>query len=312
MGQILIRHSRLTTIRALLLAALVVVGMTSPAAADIITYTNFLEVDQYNTSTGTVSRLANGFPSLGGITQDQAGNFYVAVFNTGVVDKITPAGVVTPYTPALGHGGLDSVAFDGQGNLYVSTQDGTIVKVTPGGTLSNAVTGLSQPYGMAFGFSGSDVFLFAANNGNGTVTATNLTTSTTTTVASGLNGPADLKFDSSGNLFVSSVNAGRVYEISNEGVLSTFASGFSQPLGLAFDSQGDLLVAQNGNGNLSSVTPSGTVSLVKSGLGNQFLTDGYVAPTAIPEPSSIGLFALASVVVVLYRRRQCRRPCTLA
>ena len=71
---------------------------------------------------------------------------------------------------------------------------------------------------------------------------------TRTTFASGLNGPAALAFNSSGDLFEADFNSGYIYEFAPNGTQSTFASGLNNPNGLAFNSSGDLFDADYGEG----------------------------------------------------------------
>ena len=60
------------------------------------------------------------------------------------------------------------------------------------------------------------------------------------TFATGLDQPAGLAFDSSGNLFEADQGSGTIYKFTPGGVRSTFAIGLSVPMALAFDSSGDL------------------------------------------------------------------------
>ena len=58
------------------------------------------------------------------------------------------------------------------------------------------------------------------------------------TFASGLDGPAGLAFDSSGNLFAADLYSGNIYKFTTNGMQTTFASELS-PLGIAFDGNGN-------------------------------------------------------------------------
>ena len=70
-----------------------------------------------------------------------------------------------------------------------------------------------------------------------TITGTPGGTPVVTTFATGFNGPVNLAFDSSGNLYVSNSGGNTVSEVTPAGVVSTFASGFNSPYGLAFDTR---------------------------------------------------------------------------
>jgi DNA-binding beta-propeller fold protein YncE len=67
-------------------------------------------------------------------------------------------------------------------------------------------------------------------------------------VAGGLNGPAGLAVDGSGNLFVADIYSSTIHAFSASGDdLGVFASGLVNPNSVAFDSSGILYVANGGN-----------------------------------------------------------------
>jgi sugar lactone lactonase YvrE len=92
---------------------------------------------------------------------------------------------------------------------------------------------------------------------------------TRSTVASGLNYPQGLAFNSAGDLFEADednqIGGGNIYEFTPGGAKSTFASGLN-PEGLAFNSAGDLFEADAVSGNIYEFTPGGTKSTFASGL----------------------------------------------
>ncbi len=94
---------------------------------------------------------------------------------------------------------------------------------------------------------------------------------TASTFTSRLDAPADLAFDTAGNLFEADEGSGDVYEfVNNNGTLSTtpvlYASGLDKPYGLAFGLLG-LYVSEYGNGDIAEVAANGTVTTFATGLG---------------------------------------------
>jgi len=87
--------------------------------------------------------------------------------------------------------------------------------------------------------------------------------------ATGLS-PAALVFDKAGNLFVSDIGSGIIYEFTNGVAIAKgiFAAGLSQPGGLAFDSAGNLFEANHTSGSVFKFTTNGTPSLFASGFPN--------------------------------------------
>ena len=146
----------------------------------------------------------------------------------------------------------------------------------PGGTGAGAYT-----IQVVYNAGGS----FAASSASGTtltvtpaqvVTTTSasgtfsLIVKTSTFVSSGLNYPAGLAFDASGNLYVSNYTSYTISKVTPAGVVSTFvSSGIDGPVPLAFDASGDLYVGLEYGSTVSKVTPGGVVStFVSSGLDN--------------------------------------------
>jgi len=155
------------------------------------------------------------FYSPRGMTQDAAGNIYVADQGNNLIRKISSSGAVTTVAGTAGAGFNDgnvatarfntptAVGIDNAGNLYVSdAQNGAIRKITPGGMVSTVATGLSYP--------------------------------------------RELRVDGTGNIYVVEQNSGELSVIWPTGEVITVATGFSNPIGLALDGKGALYIGTIG------------------------------------------------------------------
>jgi sugar lactone lactonase YvrE len=230
---------------------------------------------------------------------------YVAVANNTIVTLDTSQSNPTPvsFAPLAAAGG---VAFDASGNLYVSTVNGTIDKITPGGMPTLFATTGSDTAWLAFDASGNlyaDRFVTpgvidkVSPGGVVTVFATTGNTS-------------GLAFDASGNLFASNGNAGTIDKITPAGTETTFVTGLGGVGSLAFDASGNLFAAVRGanfglNSSIVEITPGGVESVFASGLNGSgsiaFDSSGNLyAPVAGNQierftPGGVGtIFAVAS------------------
>lgn len=146
------------------------------------------------------------------------------------------------------------------------TGSGKILEFSPTGAESTFVSGLSEPFGLAFNATGA---LFVSASSSGQILKFTRAR-VESTFASGLSKPWGLAFDASGNLFVAASGAGEILKFTPGGVKTTFASGLNQPLGLAFDSIGNLFVGNStgvaGGGSILKFTPAGVKSTFATGL----------------------------------------------
>ena len=178
------------------------------------------------------------------------------------------------------HEFLQGVAVDAGGNLWItnftagtiveftSTQFGVQVSPTPAVTLSTIGGSLSGPAGLAFDLNGN---LWAANSSGNTVvefTASQLTASGSpapavvlSATSGSLDGPSNLAFDASGNLWVANTNANTVVKFTAGQLLASGSptpavtlsgtgGSLNSPSGLALDASGDLWVANAGAGTV--------------------------------------------------------------
>jgi sugar lactone lactonase YvrE len=142
-----------------------------------------------------------------------------------------------------------------------------------------AATGLDEPTGIAFDANG-DLFISngVANtisvvpNTSGTIFGQAVTADIVATLSVGpvINGPAGLAFDASGDLFVANLDTDTISVVpassgtlfgqtvmADQGATLTAATGLDTPFGLTVDANGDLFIA-NTDANSVSVLPVST------------------------------------------------------
>ena len=148
--------------------------------------------------------------------------------------------------------GPNSVAVDGQGNVYFSASGlSMVLKVATNGVISIvAGNGLSRT---------------AGDGGLAT--------------GASLGYPAGLAFDSSGNLFIADWSYSNVRRVDTNGIITTVAGGQGQsgfsgdggpatqallsgPSALAVDKSGNLYILDTGNNRVRMVTTSGAISTI--------------------------------------------------
>lgn len=221
------------------------------------------------------SGLVNGplatarFNNPGGLAQDADGNLYVADRGNFLIRKITPQGVVSTFagTPGVQGDGngtgvgnatlrfIAHMAFDLAGNLYaVESGNGTIRRITPGGTVS----------------------LFAGVPGSNTSSTNGPALSATFWL------PLGVAVDAAGTVYVSE-SIGRVIRKIAGGTVSSWvgdgtvgstdgtgtATSFQGPAQMAFDADGNLYVANVHN--VRRITPGAVVTRL---AGGDHLTSG--------------------------------------
>jgi Repeat of unknown function (DUF5648)/NHL repeat len=240
---------------------------------------------------------AASFTYMNGIGHDRAGNMYATETYTGLIRKITPAGVVTTYT-AGGYGYLDGpvstakftqlrgIVSDSQNNLFVADRgNARIRKITPNGVVST----------------------FAGGNPNNNY-ADGVGT------AAGFFSPNGIAIDSNDNLYVTDGGGNTIRKITPAAVVTTLAgtgnvfgwgyldatgaaAKFNSPNGITVDAAGNLYVTE-AYSHIRKISPAGVVTTFAGGLSPSSLyTDGLGTASSINQPSGITADSSGNVYV---------------
>jgi trimeric autotransporter adhesin len=218
-----------------------------------------------------------------GLAVDRQGAVYIADAGNGRVREVTPAGRISTLAQAQHPSG---VAVDGQGDVFVSTGDHRVLKVTAAGA-TTTVAGTGQP-----GFSG--------DGGPATSAA--------------LNGPAAVAVDPGGNLYISDIRNNRVRKVAPDGTIATVAgtgvggySGdggaataarLSSPGGLAVDARGTLYIADTGNNRVRKVDVGGTITtLGGNGTAGRSGDGGRATAASLRAPQGVAVGSRGDVFV---------------
>lgn len=219
--------------------------------------------------TGSVAR----FRSPGGVAVDLAGNAYVADLFNSTIRRITPAGVVTTFAGVAGQSGSTDgtgsaarfdvplgVAVDRVGNVYVTSNIGTVRKITPAGVVTTLA---GSPGAIGYADGPGRTARFAIPNG--------------------------LAVGADGTVYVADQENGAIRQIAPDGTVSTLAGSppaaggvdgtgraarFIRPAGLAIDAAGNLYVSDLGDFTVRKVTPAGVVTTVAGQHGVRGTADG--------------------------------------
>ena len=190
-----------------------------------------------------------------------------------------PATIVT--TPSAGLTTLAGVAFDAAGNLWVASDDDSLLLAFAPGALASSGTkaasrvitptrgSLSGPIGLAFD---SQQRLWVVNHLSATVVRFDPAqlaaggVQTPALVLSVPGTPVAIAFDGAGSLWVSDNQLRVIYKYTaaqlaasgspRPAFVLTAADSFVNPTGVAFDGAGNLWVANNGRSNLLGFTPA--------------------------------------------------------
>jgi hypothetical protein len=279
-------------------------------------------IQRYDIATGQLkSTFASSLPLPAGLTYDSNSNAMfvstVGQFDSNAIYRFDAAGNVVQGNP-VGNGpivagpatGRSGITMGPDGNLYI----GTI------GTSFNFFFGIDdtatiQRYDSGDSFHSFDTLTDGTSAGDGDLGTT-----------PNLSGANSLIFDSSGNLFATSLFGQQVvkFELGGGGVTnaSNFGPGFVYPSGLAFSPDGQILwISEQGNNNDMDPIYGNNLSVgaiyryssagvqigdaIRSDMGdNAAFTPVALLLSPVPEPGSATLALISLGAMTMWRRRR--------
>lgn len=229
------------------------------------------------------------FNTVGGVTQDPAGNIYIADGNNNRIRMVNTSGIISTFagsgTPGYnGDGGPAtayelnypvSVSADAAGNVYIGDYfNNRVRKVNTSGVIST--------------FAGNGTAGFSGDGGTAT--------------SAELNWPDGIFMDASGNLFISDEVNVRIRMVNTSGIISTIAGNGVQGfygdggpataaemdniMGVSLDSYGNAYIPDYTNDRIRKLTN------VTTGINNLAVDNGQW--TVYPNPSN-GIFTLEGI-----------------
>jgi sugar lactone lactonase YvrE len=156
------------------------------------------------------------------IAIDTSGAIYFTEWNTGAIRKIGTDGIIQSLPKpgsAIGSSLYPGIAVDRSGNVYVTSAESIVYRISPSGSVSRyAGTGDS-------GYNGDSIPAVRAQ----------------------LNFPQGLAMDAGGNLYIADRYNNRIRKVTPDGVISTVGAINSSVAFVAIDGSGDLFASDDQN-----------------------------------------------------------------
>jgi hypothetical protein len=209
--------------------------------------------------------------------------------------------------------GESCVVSNGSGKVNGANVNSAIVTCTGGGTgPSGPATALNGPGGMAFDANGN-LWVTNSDGSTGSVLEFSVTRDSSNNataltqigrIATGISGPSRLAFDAAGNLYVANIGSNNVtiYEPLGLTQIGTIDSNIQRPLGVAVDGSGYVYVADNSDNAVTVCTPpAGTLSATNSSFScpTVLTGDGSVPRNPFSAPGALSFFAVPQAVTAL-------------
>jgi hypothetical protein len=300
---------------------LVALGTSSANAAFLVAEGTTAQL--YSSSGTSLGAFATGFGSAIGVAEG-GGYIFISDYSAGVNKYSslgTPLGVVNSSSGPFNHGPA-GIAFSGgridtagfNANVVMSSGPDFPSPGPQGSEDGNPATPISYlyyaspagPHGMTSatpnGFSGVYYTTWNTGDSSGTLSYWDPGVSALDSIISFAPGttPRGVVADGAGSLYGALYSTGEIWKRDGAGTVTTWKTGLNSPVGVAID---------GGNLYVSSFTDQSITgySLADGSQQSTFSTLGapqYFIVTPIPEPGTIGLMAIAGLVVFFARRKR--------
>ena len=259
---------------------------------------------------GAVTTLASSVPSLTGLAVDSSSNLFATDSSSDVIRKITPGGTMTTFVATADS--PRGLTIDASNNLYFTADGGGVYKCTPQGVITTIATGISYPGDLDVDAAGnlyviSDQQIVKVTPG-GAVTnfagSYNQGQQDGTGSAATFLYPRDVELSPDGTLlYVADQLNDAIRKITVPGaVVTTFAglptqngategtglaARFYQPHDAVVAPDGNVYVADSANRRIRRITPAGVTSTLAGGTNGT--ADGLGTATQFGELSKIAV-----------------------
>ncbi|MBZ5579847.1 MAG: putative Ig domain-containing protein [Acidobacteriia bacterium] len=277
-----------------------------------------------------------------GVTVDASGNLYISDNGNLRVRQVSPAGIVSTLA-GTGVGGFSGdsgpsasaqigdfttdLRIDAGGNLLVADDNnGRVRKITPGGVITSAVSGIN-PRSVAADAAGN---IYIAQDFNNTVIKVDSLGTRSTVAGTGvrgfsgdggpataaqLNGPRGVALDRAGNLYIVDSFNSRIRRVTPGGIITTLAgtgfSGFSgdggpatsalvsgNVTGIQTDAGGNVYIADTSNNRIRKIDLTGIITTVAGSGTFGYAGDGGPATSAnLASPSTVEIDANGNLYI---------------
>jgi sugar lactone lactonase YvrE len=299
----------------------VYVADTGNSVIRIITTDGFINLFAGNVYLGVpqVGWIGDGGPAIGaeldlpvGLALDNGGNLYIADSANNAIREITIDGNINtiaglgPTQPgfsgdttaaagALLDGPLD-VAVDSSANVYIAdTNNANVRMITASTGIINTVAGstaiVSNAVTIMFGYTGDGASAILAE----------------------LAGPAGVRIDSSGNIYIATYADNRIRVVNSKGIINTYAgnSGYgfagdggpalnsqlSAPRGITLDSSGNVYLADRWNNRIRKIAGGNISTIAGNGQANYGGDNGPAINAQLSYPNGIAVDHAGNVYI---------------
>ncbi len=157
-------------------------------------------------------------------------------------------------------GPLNSVQKDADGNLYTCEETSPVVsRIDALGAVHVHATGFDGCFGLLLAPNG---VLYVSNHFAGRIEAVPPGGGTPKMLASGLDGPGHMAFDTDGSILVTEFSGGRLSRVDASGGVSSVATGLDMPFGVAIGLDGNVYISEFLAGRLVRIAQDGKTSIL--------------------------------------------------